>query len=100
MGQQNSSGEYMGSGRTMEDILVFQIDAVRGDTYTMSETHSLSRSFGHGLLSLGAQPGDVVGVILPNMPEYAVVMLGASEAALVVTTLNPTYTPSKKQIWS
>ena len=62
--------------------MMFQIDAVRGDTYTMSETHSLSRSFGHGLLSLGAQPGDVVAVILPNMPEYAVVMLGASEAAL------------------
>ena len=80
----------------MQDFMMFQIDAVRGDTYTMSETHSLSRSFGHGLLSLGAQPGDVVAVILPNMPEYAVVMLGASEAALVVTTLNPTYTPSKK----
>ena len=37
----------------------------------------------------------MVAVVLPNMPEYAVVMLGASEAALRVTTLNPTYTPSK-----
>ena len=47
------------------------------------------------MLSLGAQVNDVVAVVLPNMPEYAVVMLGASEAALRVTTLNPTYTPSK-----
>lgn len=61
----------------------------------MSEAHALSRSFGHGLVNLGAQRGDVVAVILPNMPEYTFVMFGASEAALRVTTLNPTYTPSK-----
>ena len=61
----------------------------------MSEAHTMSRAFGHSLISLGAQTGDVVAVILPNMPEYAFVMLGSSEAALRVTTLNPTYTPSK-----
>ena len=80
-------------------IIIFdiflQIDAVRGDEHTFSEARSLCKSFGHGLLSLGAQVNDVVAVVLPNMPEYAVVMLGASEAALRVTTLNPTYTPSK-----
>lgn len=71
------------------------VDAVRGDKYTMSEAHALSRSFGHGLVNLGAQRGDVVAVILPNMPEYTFVMFGASEAALRVTTLNPTYTPKE-----
>ena len=80
---------------TFNTILCFQVDAVRGDKYTMSEAHTMSRAFGHGLISLGAQTGDVVAVILPNMPEYAFVMFGSSEAALRVTTLNPTYTPSK-----
>ena len=65
----------------------------------MSDAHALSRSFGHGLVNLGAQREDVVAVILPNMPEYAFVMFGASEAALRVTTLNPTYTPSKCSIF-
>ena len=61
----------------------------------MSEARAMSRSFGHGLINLGAERGDVVAVILPNMPEYAFIMLGASEAALRVTTLNHTSTPSK-----
>ena len=80
---------------TFNTPLCLQVDAVRGDQYTMSEAHTMSRAFGHGLIRLGAQTGDVVAVILPNMPEYAFVMLGSSEAALRVTTLNPTYTPSK-----
>ena len=89
------SGEFTFKSKPTSQILCFQVDAVRGDKYTMSEAHALSRSFGHGLVNLGAQRGDVVAVILPNMPEYAFVMFGASEAALRVTTLNPTYTPSK-----
>ena len=79
--------------------LCLQVDAVRGDKYTMSEAHAMSRAFGHGLIGLGAQTGDVVAVILPNMPEYAFVMFGSSEASLRVTTLNPTYTPSKTMIF-
>ena len=71
------------------------MDAVRGEDYTMSEAHGMSRSFGHALINLGAQRGDVVAVILPNMPEYAFIMLWASEAALRVTNLNHTSTPSK-----
>ena len=47
------------------------MDAVRGEEYTMSEARAMSRSFGHALINLGAQRGDVVAVILPNMPEYA-----------------------------
>ena len=89
------SCEFTFKSKPTSQILCFQVDAVRGDKYTMSEAHALSRSFGHGLVNLGAQRGDVVAVILPNMPEYAFVMFGASEAALRVTTLNPTYTPSK-----
>jgi len=69
------------------------IDGVRGDSYTHAEARSISKSFAQGLLELGAQPGDVLAVVMPNMPEYAFAMLGASEAALRVTTLNPTYTP-------
>ena len=47
-----------------------QIDGVRGDRYTMTEAHAMSRSTGQGLLTLGADKGDTVAVILPNMPEW------------------------------
>ncbi|EDV38480.2 uncharacterized protein Dana_GF19420 [Drosophila ananassae] len=35
---------------------------------------------------------DVVGVCLPNLPEYPIAALGAIEAGLTVTTMNPIYT--------
>jgi len=68
------------------------VDAVSGRSYTFSEARSLARSFGSGLLRLGGQPGDVVAIVLPNLPEYPIIFMGASEAGFVITTLNPTYT--------
>ena len=63
-----------------------------GRSYTFSEARSLARSFGSGLLRLGGQAGDVVAIVLPNLPEYPIIFMGASEAGFVITTLNPTYT--------
>ena len=40
---------------------------------------------------LGAERGDVVAFILPNIPEFPVAFLGCAGAGLVVTTINPTY---------
>ena len=63
----------------------------------MAEARAMSRRTGAGLVSLGAEAGDVVAVLLPNMPEYVFVVLGASEAALRVTPLNPSYTASRQE---
>lgn len=37
--------------------------------------------------------GDVVAISMTNIPEYAIVALGALEAGLTLTTINPAYTP-------
>lgn len=37
--------------------------------------------------------GDVIAICLPNTPEFPIAMLGAIEAGLYVTTVNPIYTP-------
>ena len=65
---------------------------MRGDSYSFAEARQLAGHLATSLVGLGAQPGDVLAVLLPNMPEYVIVMLGASEASLKVTTLNPVYT--------
>lgn len=36
---------------------------------------------------------DVIAICMPNIPEYPIVMFGAIEAGMVVTTINPIYTP-------
>ncbi|XP_059062833.1 probable 4-coumarate--CoA ligase 1 [Achroia grisella] len=41
---------------------------------------------------LGLSPGDRVGLILPNIPEFAVIAYGAMRAGLVLTFANPLYT--------
>ncbi|XP_041981706.1 probable 4-coumarate--CoA ligase 1 [Aricia agestis] len=41
---------------------------------------------------VGLDPGDRVGLILPNIPEFVVVCHGALKAGLVVTFANPLYT--------
>lgn len=42
------------------------------------------------------QKGDVIAIVLPNVPEYAVIVLGAMEAGLTITTVNPIYTAGKR----
>ncbi|KAJ0176045.1 hypothetical protein K1T71_008219 [Dendrolimus kikuchii] len=41
---------------------------------------------------LRLQPGERIGLILPNIPEFAVLIHGAMKAGLVVTFANPLYT--------
>lgn len=41
----------------------------------------------------GMQPRDVIGLLLPNIPEFIIVCHGALEAGLTVTFVNPLYTP-------
>lgn len=50
------------------------------------------RRFAGGLAARGIGPGDVVAILAPNVPEYAIVFHGASWAGATVTTLNPSYT--------
>lgn len=46
---------------------------------------------------MGLQDGDVIAMILPNMPESPISLLGAMEAGLVVTAVNPIYTVGKQK---
>lgn len=38
------------------------------------------------------QIGDVIAICLSNIPEFPIATLGAIEAGLIVTTMNPIYT--------
>ena len=48
-----------------------------------------------GLARAGHAPGEVVGVVLPNVPEFAVVFHAALERGGVVTPVNPALTPAE-----
>ena len=44
------------------------------------------------LEKVGLEPGDKVGLILPNVPEYLVAVHASLKAGLIVTFANPLYT--------
>jgi 4-coumarate--CoA ligase len=68
------------------------IDGVSGRTLTYAAlAHGISAAAG-GLLDAGLRPGDVVALVAPNIPEYAVVFHAVAVAGGTVTTINPTYT--------
>ncbi|CAG9100979.1 unnamed protein product [Plutella xylostella] len=52
----------------------------------------IERCAGALLGALKLQPGDKLGLILPNLPEFVVLIHGAMRAGLVVTFANPLYT--------
>ncbi|XP_060804056.1 uncharacterized protein LOC106130304 [Amyelois transitella] len=67
--------------------------AVSGRGYTYEQAFKLSNAFAANLRTkFQVRDGDVVSVMLPNVPDYPLVVLGILEAGGVVSTLNPIYT--------
>jgi acyl-CoA synthetase (AMP-forming)/AMP-acid ligase II len=66
-------------------------DAAGTSSYTYTELSNAIASLAGGLKDRGVAPGKVVGLMAPNLPEYAVVFHGVAVAGAAVTTINPTY---------
>lgn len=65
-------------------------------SYTFYDVYKRSKSVARFLRNrLGLQLGDTVAVALPNIPEFAIAVLGSLEAGLKITTINPLYTSGK-----
>ncbi len=69
---------------------------VSGDSsYTFAQLREAIHSLAGGLVARGVEPGKVVGLMAPNLPEYAIVFHGVAVAGAAVTTINPTYGPEE-----
>jgi long-chain acyl-CoA synthetase len=64
-----------------------------GKTLTFGDVDKLSTQFGAYLLSRGLEPGDRVAIMMPNLLQYPIALMGALRAGLVVVNTNPLYTP-------
>ena len=65
------------------------VDAVSGRGLSYGELCADVERFAGGLAELGIGKGDVVAIVLPNLPEYPVVFLATAWAGAASTTLNP-----------
>ena len=67
-----------------------------GTSLTFGEIERLSRNFGAYLRAdLGLAKGARVAIMLPNLLQYPVALLGALRAGLTVVNVNPLYTASE-----
>ncbi len=68
------------------------VDGASGRTITYAGLVGMVHSFAGGLQAAGFGKGDVLALMSPNIPEYAVVFHGVALAGGTITTINPTYT--------
>ncbi len=71
---------------------VVLIDGPSGREMTAGALEEGIRRLAGGLRARGIGKGDVVAILAPNCPDYAVVFHGVAFAGATVTTINPTYT--------
>lgn len=63
--------------------------AFMGVEISFAELDLYSNRFANMLISCGLKKGDVVGINLPNIPEYAIAWLGTLKAGCVVSGVSP-----------
>lgn len=67
------------------------VDGITDAEYTFARVWEASRGVARALQDEGVEPGDRVGIVAPNSPEWIVAFHGAILAGATVTTLNPLY---------
>ena len=60
-------------------------------TLSYAETHAAARRFANSLLGLGIGKGDVVGIQLPNLPEYLIAYFGVTMLGAILGTMHMPY---------
>jgi acyl-CoA synthetase (AMP-forming)/AMP-acid ligase II len=83
--------EVLGQARQRSNAVAL-VDAHTGRTLRYGELLEGVRSFAGGLRARGARPGDVLGIVAFNAPQFAVAMHGALAAGLTLAPASPLLT--------
>ena len=63
----------------------------QGIRWTYAELDAQVDAFAAGLLALGLEPGDRVGIWSPNNAEWVVTQFATAKAGLILVNINPAY---------
>ena len=69
--------------------------AVTEKMLTYSNIRDLARRFGAQLLQQGLKPGDKIGTMVPNCPEFGPILLGSLGVGVTLVPISPLLTPSE-----
>jgi long-chain acyl-CoA synthetase len=68
-----------------------------GNQRTYKEVNDAADRLATALVNMGIKQGDVVGILLGNMPQFLIAFFGVLKAGAIVTILNPLYQPPEIQ---
>jgi fatty-acyl-CoA synthase len=71
------------------------VSVAQGIRWSWSELAHKADAMAAGLLALGLQPGDRIGIWSPNCAEWALTQFAAARIGLILTTINPAYRNSE-----
>ena len=75
-----------------QDALIVIDQGVR---WSWSELRERARALAAGLLAIGLQPGDRIGMLAPNRAEWLLAQFGSAYAGLILVNINPAYRPNE-----
>jgi fatty-acyl-CoA synthase len=67
----------------------------QGVRQTWAEFHAAVEEFARGLLALGIEPGDRVGIWSPNNAEWVTLQYATAKAGAILVNVNPAYRTSE-----
>jgi fatty-acyl-CoA synthase len=71
------------------------ISASQGVHWSFRELRDRADALAAGLLALGLEPGDRIGIWAPNCAEWTLTQFAAARAGLILVTINPAYRRSE-----
>ncbi len=75
--------------RTFEEVPDKMAFAFMGTEISFRELDNYSNQFANLLMENGFVKGDVVGINLPNIPEYVIALLGGLKAGCIISGVSP-----------
>jgi fatty-acyl-CoA synthase len=84
-------GAYFDEVATRESERLALIVRQQGVRWTYGELKAQVDAVATGLLALGLEPGDRVGIWAPNCAEWVVTQFATAKAGLILVNINPAY---------
>jgi fatty-acyl-CoA synthase len=71
------------------------VSVAQGIRWSWRELAQRAEAMAAGLLALGLEPGDRIGIWSPNCAEWALTQFASAKIGLILTTINPAYRTSE-----
>ena len=81
--------------RTFEDYPERTAIQFFGTDLTFAELDECSARFANFLVAIGCVPGDVIGIDIPNVPQYIIALEGALRAGCMFSGVSPLLVPKE-----